>query len=137
MPYRIIVLILVLLTASSCSSIRKFTINEEFEESSKSYNKMIRWHEWEKAAAAFVAGPLREKFALRIKAAGKITVTDYRVRSQECNVEKGEADVVIDIDYYIPPSVTIKTVEDDQKWKYSEENGQKLWRLTTLFPEFR
>ena len=137
MPYRIIVLILVLLTASSCSSIKKFTVNEEFEKSSKSYNKMLRWREWENAAAAFAAGPLREKFASRIKAAEKITVTELRVKTQECNVDKGEAEVVIDIDYYISPSVTIKTVEDYQKWKYSEENGHKLWRLTTLFPEFR
>ena len=137
MPYRIILLILVLLTASSCSSIRKYTVNEEFEVSSKSYNKMLRWHEWEKAAVAFASGPLRENFALRIKAAEKITITDYRLKARECNVEKGEAEVIIDIDYYVTPSVTIKTVEDSQKWKYSEENGKKLWRLTTLFPEFK
>jgi hypothetical protein len=137
MPYRIIGLILLLLTASSCSSIKKYTINEEFEVSSKSYNKMLRWREWEKATAAFVAEPQRAKFASRVKAAEKITVTELRIRTQECNVDKGEAEVVIDIDYYISPSVTIKSVEDYQKWKYIEENGQKLWRLTTLFPEFK
>jgi hypothetical protein len=136
MPYRIIMLLLVLLTASSCSSIKNYTINEKFEESSKSYNKMLRWHEWEKAAAAFAAGPLQEEFALRIKAAEKVTVTDVRLKTRKCNVELGEATVAIDIDYHINPSITVKTIEDNQQWLYTEENGQILWRLTTLFPEF-
>jgi hypothetical protein len=137
MPYRIILLFLALLTSSSCSSIKNFTVADEFEKSSKSYNQMLRWHEWEKAALAFPIGPLRAEYALRIKSAENVTVTDFRVKSLECNPVKGEAKVAIDIDYYIPPSVTIKTVEDNQRWAYIDENGQKLWRLTTLLPEFK
>jgi uncharacterized protein YceK len=137
MPYRIIALFLALLTLSACSSIKNFTVADEFEKSSRSYNQMLRWHEWGKAALAFPVGSLREEYALRIKSAGNVTVTDFRVKSLECNPEKGEAKVAIDIDYYIPPSVTIKTVEDNQKWAYIDDNGHKRWRLTTLLPEFK
>lgn len=137
MPHRIILLFLLLLTASSCSSIRNFTIGDEFEKSSRNYNRMLRWHEWEKANAAYVAESLHEEYALRIKSAGNVTVTDLRIKSQECKPEKGEAKVLLDIDYYISPSVTIKTVEDNERWAYTGENGHKLWILTTLLPEFK
>jgi uncharacterized protein YceK len=137
MPCRSILLFLVLLTASSCSSIRNFTIGDEFDKSSRDYNQMLRWHEWEKANAAYVTGSLREEYALRIKSARNVTVTDFRVKSRECDPQKGEAKVLLDIDYYIPPSITLKTVEDSQRWAYTGENGHKLWMLTTLLPEFK
>ena len=116
---------------------KNYKIRDDFEESSKSYNKMLRWRELEKASGAFVTAPLREKYDLSLKAAGKITITDLRVKTQDCSPEKGKANVVIEIDYFRLPSVTLKTVEDSQKWEYCEEDGQKLWRLMTVLPEFK
>ena len=40
-------------------------------------------------------------------------------------------------DYYIPPSVKLKTVEDPQKWRYIEKLDKKGWLLKTLLPEFK
>jgi len=45
--------------------------------------------------------------------------------------------VIADIDYFVAPSITVKTVQDIQKWEYVEENGKKSWRLVSLLPEFK
>jgi hypothetical protein len=50
--------------------------------------------------------------------------------------EKGEATIILDIDYYREPSVTLKTVEDKQVWKYLGGEDNKRWRLMTLPPDF-
>jgi uncharacterized protein YceK len=133
---RIILLLLVIALMGGCETIRNKSITWELEECSKSYNKMIRWHEMDKAEAVFPPEELKEEFTRKVRAARNVTVTDFRVKKMECSPEKGEATVVVDIDYYREPSVTVKTLEDKQEWKYVEENGNKRWRLMTLPPDF-
>jgi uncharacterized protein YceK len=133
---RIILLLLVIALMGGCETIRNKSITWELEECSKSYNKMIRWHEMDKAEAVFPPEELQEEFTRKVRAARNVTVTDFRVKKMECSPEKGEATVVVDIDYYREPSVTVKTLEDKQEWKYVEENGNKRWRLMTLPPDF-
>jgi hypothetical protein len=43
----------------------------------------------------------------------------------------------VEWDYYLPPSVTVRTVIDPQKWRYVEEEDRRGWILTTLLPEFK
>jgi len=140
MPIRIMILFLVLTTASSCGTVntlKNMNAANDFQESAKTYNWMLRWHELESAEATFAAEALREEYSERVKAAKGVTITDYRIRSQVCKPENNEGKVVVEIDYFIPPSVTLKTVEDIQKWTYVEKNGKKSWRLTSLLPEFK
>lgn len=136
MLLRIMLLIVVIALLGGCETMKKKNIAWELDECSKSYNRMIRWHELDKAGAVFPPEELQEEFTRKADSEKDVTVTDFRIKKMECSPEKGEATVILDIDYYREPSVTLKTVEDKQEWKYVGENGNKRWRLMTLPPDF-
>ncbi|MRR58514.1 MAG: hypothetical protein EG824_09925 [Deltaproteobacteria bacterium] len=136
MLLRIMLPILFIALLGGCETMTKQNISNDMEECSKSYNKMIRWRELDMAGAVFAPKELQEEFSRKVQAAKNVTVTDFRVKNYQCSPEKGEATVIIDIDYYREPSVTLKTVEDTQQWKYVQENETKRWRLMTLPPDF-
>jgi hypothetical protein len=138
MLLRIMLLLSIIALVGGCETLRKTSITSEFEQNSKSYNKLIRWNELEKAEAVFPPERLREEFKAKVKAAKGVKVTDFRVKSLECSPDLGEATVVIDIDYYREPSITLRTVEDVQKWKYElVAVGVRRWQLMTLPPDFK
>ena len=130
-----------LLLLTSCSSwresMRNSRVAEEFVTTSKGYVRMIRWHEFDKSTLFYVDDPLREEFQKRVSAIEQLKVVDYRIKNQECWPKKGKAEVTVEWDYYMPPSVTVKTVTDPQKWRYIDEENRTGWVLTTLLPEFK
>lgn len=136
MLLRIMPLILVVALLGGCETMKKRNIAWELDEYSKRYNKMLRWHEMDTAVHVFPPEELQQEFARKVQAAKNVTVTDFRIKKMECFPEKGEATVILDIDYYREPSITMKTVEDKQEWKYLGEKDNKRWRLMTLPPDF-
>jgi hypothetical protein len=70
-------------------------------------------------------------------AADQVKVVDYRIKNLECWPKKGTAEVTVEWDYYVPPSVTVKTLTDPQKWQYFEKEDRGEWVLTTLLPVFK
>jgi hypothetical protein len=136
MLLRITPLILVVALLGGCETMKNKNIAWELDESSKSYNKMLRWHELDSASLVLPPEELQKEFASKVQAAKNVTVTDFRIKKMECLPEKGKATVILDIDYYREPSITMKTVEDRQEWNYVEQNGKKRWRLMTLPPDF-
>jgi hypothetical protein len=122
---------------ASCQSIHNKNVAQDFDKGSRSYFRMVRWSELDKAPLYFVDDKLRKEFEKRVKESKDVQITDYRVKSIECRPEKGEAEVTVEWDYYIPPAVKLKTVEDPQKWRYVEEKEKKGWMLMTLYPEFK
>ena len=126
-----------LLMLSACQSLHYMNVAEDFDKGTRSYLKMVRWNELDKAPLTFVDEPLREEFEKRIKGRKDVQIADYRVKYMDCRPEKGEGEVTVEWDYYIPPSVKLKTVEDAQKWRYIEKEEQKGWLLKTLLPEFK
>ncbi len=103
----------------------------------KGYVRMIRWHEFDKSTLFYVDEPLRDEFQKRVDDVDQVSVVDYRIKNLVCRPKEGTAEVTVEWDYYIPPSVTVKTVKDDQRWRYVEEEKRKGWLLTTLLPEFK
>ncbi|MGA7826682.1 MAG: hypothetical protein WCA04_03420 [Geobacteraceae bacterium] len=136
MLQRILLLMVVIALVGGCETMKQKNITMELDQNSKSYNNMLRWHELDKAALVFPAKELQEEFAAKAKAEKDVVVTDFRIKKSECYPEKGEATVILDIDYYREPSVTVKTVEDVQIWKYIGKSDNKRWRLMTLPPDF-
>jgi len=122
---------------AGCATLKNANIGEEFEKSSKSYLQLVRWQEFESAAVTYVTPSLQEAYLQRIKAAGEVKLADYRVKVMECDPVKGEAATKVEFDYYRPPSLRLKTVEDVEKWSYEDDNGRRVWRLTSLPPEFK
>lgn len=131
---RFVLLTAVLLMLSACNI--AYFMKEDFTRTSKTYGRMLRWQEFD-SALAYVDAPFRDDYRKRIEAAKGIKVVDMRVLSEECLAEQKKAEVTMELDYYVDPSTTIKTVKDLQKWRYQEDTGQKGWRLETLLPEFK
>lgn len=138
---RMLFVLLTLLILSSCAStretIRNARVADEFASTSKGYAKLIRWNEFDKSTLFYVDEPLRKEFLKRIKAAEQVKLVDYRVKDMECWPKKGTAEVTVEWDYYVPPSVTVKTLTDSQKWRYVEDDDRRGWLLTTLLPVFK
>jgi hypothetical protein len=126
-----------LLILTSCQSMHIARVAEDFDKGTKSYVRMVRWNELDKTTLFFVDEPLREEFEKRIKGRKEVQIADYRVKHTECRPEIGEGEVTVEWDYYVPPSVKLKTVEDAQKWRYVEKAEEKGWMLKTLLPEFK
>ena len=132
-----VILSLMLTACGIFRDIKYANISSEFAKSSRDYNQLVRWNELESAASSFVSPLLQEKYRERIKDAGTIRITDYRVMRTECDPIKGEGSAKMELDYYRPPSVKLNTVEDLQKWSYEGEENKRAWRLKSLLPEFR
>jgi hypothetical protein len=134
---RIILAGLALLLLSACSYWRDMNARDDFEKYSKGYNKMVRWQETEQACLLYVDKAIRDRFLARVEAAREVKIADYRIKSLECDPERKEATARVEMDYYIPPSTRLKTLEDVQKWTYVEDDAVTGWRLISLFPEFK
>lgn len=127
---------LLLLTAVLAGSTGCHTnamVAEQLDRSSRDYNQMLRWREFENACTTFAEKGFREECLKRSMDDRDVSITDYRIRSREIDVEKGEATLVVEIDYYRLPSNRVRTVIYRQKWTYEEKSG---WRVTNLFPPF-
>lgn len=111
-------------------------ISEEFDRSTKAFNRMLRWQEIEGAGMVFVLPEAREDFLQQAAALKKrgLSVTDYRILSARYIPEKKGGDVIAEFDYYLLPSNRIKTISYRQEWTYQEE--PKGWKLRTKLPPF-
>ena len=134
---RMSLMLITVLAVSSCQSLRNARMTEEFDTISKGYVRMIRWQEFDKSTLFYVDEPLRESFLKKLSEIDRVKLVDYRIKNQECWPKKGTAEVTVEWDYYIPPSVKLKTVTDFQKWRYVEEENRRGWLLTTIMPEFK
>ncbi len=135
---RLLLVSVALLLLSSCGeTMRNSRITEEFMTTHKGYVRMIRWHEFDKSTLFYVDEPLRDAFEKRVEDYNEVKVVDYRIKNLECWPKKVTAEVTLEWDYYVPPSVTVRTVQDNQKWRYVEDQDRTGWLLTTLLPEFK
>lgn len=138
MLLRIMLLLSLIALVGGCETLRNNNISWQLEQSTKNYNHLIRWNELDKAVLLYPPDSLREEFRRKVQAAKGAHITDVRVKSQVCSPTKGVATVEIEIEYYREPSVTIRTVEDVQNWRYVEEGKDNwIWRLMTLPPDFK
>lgn len=135
--YRIIPALAIFALLPACQSYRNYNAAQEFTLALREYNRMLRWQEIDQACISFVVKARREECLLRAEAAREVKVADYRVLTEECTPEKGTAETRVAVDYYLPPSSRVKTLEDLQLWRYSEGPDDKGWRLTTLPPLFK
>lgn len=126
-----LLLLCLLMVFTSCSSYnRKF----EFEKSLETYNDMVRWHKLDEAGL-FAADAVFREFMARLKAAEDMRTVEYRILKVQYDEVKNEAEVRVEIQYYLASKNILKSLVDVQKWVYMP-NG-KQWKLMSLFPEFK
>jgi uncharacterized protein YceK len=127
----------VTLLLNGCAAMKIAKIGTECDTSTKDYNRLVRWDELDNALSIYVSPSMKEEYRKRIPDAEKVKIVDYRVKTKECDPVKGVATVKVEIDYYRPPSITVKTLVDNQEWSYEGPEEGRVWRLKTLLPEFR
>ncbi|GFE62096.1 hypothetical protein [Geobacter sp. AOG2] len=130
-------LLMCCLMTAACS-VPNSTIRDEFEKSTKAYNKLLRWHEIEGAGMIYVEPELRDGF---MKAAAdikkrEVTITDFRILTSECLPDKGTGEVMAEFDYYVLPSNRIKTQSYHQDWVYRDIDEHKSWKIKSGLPPF-
>lgn len=108
----------------------------DLDKVSREYNEMVRWDGREAACAAFADKALHDDCRKLAEAARDVKVADYRVVRVERDPSGKDAAILVRIEYYVPPSATVKTVEDLQQWRYMSNGPDRGWRLMSLPPRF-
>ncbi len=120
-----------LLVLTACRALNG--TGEDLQRSVSAYNRMQRWQEGSEAVARFVV-PLHQPDYLRHATGDQAPhIVDYRIGQLTWQTPGSVALVPVELDYYIPPSVTVKTIVDQQEWHYTEGQG---WQITSPPPEF-
>ncbi len=106
---------------------------EDLQRSVKEYNRLLRWQEGDTAVVRFVQ-PLRQPDYLQHGPGREPAhVVDYRIGPINWQTPGSVAVVPVEVDYYVPPSVTVKTTLDNEEWHYTEGQG---WQITSAPPEY-
>ena len=95
----------------------------------------LRWQRYE-AAAEFMKPEHREDFLNQFKPLRDLTIVDVRQLETRLSAEGRRAEVVLEMDYFLLPSVTVKTLRIEQTWVYFSQQGplRGRYQIVTPFP---
>jgi len=95
---------------------------------------------WKKfdAAASLMLPEHRKEFLKTFRPLKDIQITDFKTIYLQPSDENRRYDATIEIEYYLLPSVTVKTFSFDQTWVYfdGDDPTQQGFLITTSFPDF-
>lgn len=134
---RWMVCVLVMLSTLAARSSYKPQTGELGDMSRDEFMYSLRWKRFG-VAASLMQEDFREDFKLTFERVPDIHITDVRLIDQRNEAEGRRFTVTIEMDYYILPSVSVKTFRFDQTWVYfaGEEHKQQGFLITTPFPRF-
>lgn len=135
---RILTVVLAAALLCSCQSLEMMKNAKALDMAMRDYNVKMRWQQMDDACMLYMEPALLEECSRRVEAVRDVKVTEYRVRNVIFDKNRSTARAVVEFDYYVPPSVTLKSVVDRQEWVLvGEEKDAMVWKLKTLPPEFR
>ncbi len=116
------------------------TINSSKQSRQNSLNDFttaMRWNRFP-VAAGLMSPELREDFVNTFEAVKQIHIIDVRVVNMQPKNEGRRLFATIEMQYYLPPSATVKTFRFDQTWDYFDAKDQPLqgFFIVTPFPVF-
>lgn len=123
------------LIASGCITPGKPAEEQDLLRTTEIYNKLMASHQFDKAIS-FVASPYRAEFDARSRKAQDLKILDHRLVNAIYLKERGEAQLVVEFEYYHVASPRKQLYTDTQKWLYVVEEGSGAWRLASPFPAF-
>ena len=133
-----------ILLLNGCAAYKEMTRQEDCDKVLKTYSRMIRWNEAEKAALFYADQQQRDSFSKAAETMRRqnINMADMRILASQCRADLKTAEATVEFDYFMLPDNRLKTITDHQKWVYREENPQKPeleegWKLMTPLPDFR
>jgi hypothetical protein len=101
------------------------------------FMQRLRWRDYQGAAKHFTE-PHREGFLQQFRGSGDLNVTDVRLESARYVAEGERMETVVVVEYFMLPSVAVKTFRLEQQWTYfrEEEKQSGEWLITSVFPVF-
>ena len=125
------------LTLIACSS-HVQPIGKIGEQSLKEFKSALRWKQYQ-VAASFMEPEFREHFVKTFRGFKEdLHIADVRLIHTQKFEDGRHLEVIYEMEYFILPSVTLKTFSFDQTWVYREEteNSPEGFFIVTAFPEF-
>lgn len=135
----LLLILLCLLAAPGCKSVNQMLHppGKQSESALDDFVYAMRWQQY-REASMFMKPEFRKDFLKQFKELKDLTITDVRLMDTVLSEEGKKAEVLIEIEYYLLPSVTLKTFELEQTWTYVE--GENLapghFQIITPFPPF-
>jgi len=126
--------VVVVLLIFGCAGIKTGQQMTLFDETSRAYDRAIRWGEYEEAFAFKKLSDKDNKLP-DFSDFRQIRVTAYKVKQTVVD-EKSFSKVLrlVEIQYYRMSNVTVKNLIDHQQWEYNE--AQDRWYLISGLPVF-
>ena len=127
----------ILFSLLACSSHLDKPVTEVAEMSRDDFMNALRWKQY-KVAAEFMLPENRKDFLATFRKLKDIHITDVRLLNLQETAEGRRFETSIEMDYYLLPSVSVKTFSFSQDWVYfaGEDSSQKGFRIITSFPDF-
>ena len=127
----------ILFSLLACSSHLDKPVTEVAEMSRDDFMNALRWKQY-KVAAEFMLPENRKDFLATFRKLKDIHITDVRLLDLQETAEGRRFETSIEMDYYLLPSVSLKTFSFTQDWVYfaGEDSSQKGFRIITSFPDF-
>jgi len=114
------------------------TVSEVGDFSREDFISALRWKQY-RDAAGFMQPEFRQEFIKTFTAfKDDLHISDVRVVDMQSFEEGRRIETIIEMDYTLLPSITLKTFTFDQIWVYTEESEttQEGFLIVTPFPEF-
>ena len=95
----------------------------------------MRWKRYN-VAAGLMQPEYAEEFLKTFRALKDIHIVDVRLIDVKRSAEGHRFDTTIEMDYYLLPSVTVKTFSFDQGWEFFGDENTEAFFIVSPFPEF-
>ena len=107
------------------------------ERSRDTFMSDLRWKSF-KDAASLMQPEHRQDFMKTFTALKDIDITDVKLIDLQISEEGRRFETTVEMEYYLLPSVTLKTFRFDQTWMFfdGDDPEQQGFLITTPFPEF-
>jgi hypothetical protein len=129
-------LLLSILALTACTLFS--SLKSQRSEALNEFIYALRWQRYPEAAGFFIGEP-RQDFLDRMEKIEKdLTITDVRLQRLDLLEDGRRAAVRLEMDYFLLPSATLKTLRIDQTWVYFEAGDgveRDGFRITTPFPK--
>lgn len=101
------------------------------------FTKAMRWNKF-KTAASHMRPEHRKDFIKTFVPLKDLHIVDVNIMDLQPSEDNQRLDTTIEMEYYLPPSMTVKTFSFDQTWIYFEgdDTTSRGFFISTPFPDF-
>ena len=128
-----LVIFLLMLLLQSCNTFKVRETVAALEDSITNYNVALRWGMY-KEAYSYHYSPEGKQPPATLDGLEEISVTGIEISEKLINRDHTEADVEINITYFLKTQGTIKKIMLNQDWWFNKEHKQ--WFVDHPFPKF-